>query len=531
MYLVWDIAAATLAVSFTYFLYSRGHSVTLHLPPSPPKDFLIGHARKIPFVRGWEVYAKWKEDYGDVIYTQAFGRSIVVLNSLVAARDLLEKRSNVFSDRPYLPVVYEMGWEFALSLLRYGPRFRKQRRIYHQYFNPQAISAFSPTRDRELRKFLQHLVSSPDNFFMHIRRQVILFFISGMIVSITYGHEVVTEPDPFVEFIEEAMHALISSGNFGTTILDVFPFMRYAPSWLPGMGVKRLIPRARALTDRVMLGPLEELKAKREKGIILSCIMSDLLNQYEEMDTTDPDHEIDIMNVGLTVYAAGSDTTSSTLKAFFLLMTIHSDVAKKVQEEIDRVVGRDRLPRIEDRGDLPYLDCVLRELYRIHPAVPLGLPHRSTKAEQYRGWTIPAGSMIVANIWYMMRDEKIFPDPESFVPERHMANVMASLDVRSEELAEGVSASTDDDPSSMVFGFGRRICPGKYLADTTLWLTVATVLALFDISPYIDPKTGMVEVPKLELNSDGVIVHPNTFKCTIVPRRDREQVETMIMGL
>ena len=67
MYLVWDIAAATLAIAFTYFLYSRSHLATLHLPPSPPKDFLIGHVRKIPFVRGWEVYAKWKEDYGSLV--------------------------------------------------------------------------------------------------------------------------------------------------------------------------------------------------------------------------------------------------------------------------------------------------------------------------------------------------------------------------------------------------------------------------------------------------------------------------------
>ncbi|EJD06401.1 uncharacterized protein FOMMEDRAFT_63327, partial [Fomitiporia mediterranea MF3/22] len=74
------------------------------LPPGPPKDILIVHARRIPFYKGWEVYTKWKELYGDVIYTQAFGRSVVVLNSITSARDLLEKKSSIFSDRPYLPV-------------------------------------------------------------------------------------------------------------------------------------------------------------------------------------------------------------------------------------------------------------------------------------------------------------------------------------------------------------------------------------------------------------------------------------------
>ncbi|EJD06678.1 cytochrome P450 [Fomitiporia mediterranea MF3/22] len=493
MSLVWDIAVASLAIASAYIVYSRGRSAAFLLPPSPPSDILIGHTRRIPFVRGWETYTKWKEEYGDVIYTQAFGRSFVILNSVLAARDLLEKRSDVFSDRPNLPVVFKMGWEFVLPNLRYGPRFRKHRRIFRHYLGPQAISAFRPVQDRELRRFLRRLLASPSDLITHIHS-----LVSGIVVSVTYGHEVVAESDPLVELAEDAMHALTSSGNIGTTILDIFPFMRYAPSWLPGMGVKRLIPKARELTDRAMMQPLA-------KGTIPSCIMSDLLNQYEEIDTTDPDHEIDIMNVGLTVYAAGSDTTSSALKALFLLMTIHTHVAKKAQEEIDGVVGRDRFPCIEDRGSLPYLDCVLKELYRIHTVAPLGLPHRSTKAEQYRGWTIPEGSMIITNIWCMMRDEKSFPDPDAFEPERHMANFMANSNIPSDLSNKGISTSVDDDPSNIVFGFGRRVCPGKYLADSTLWLTAVNVLSLFDILPCIDPNTGKAEIPKFEIDSDGLV--------------------------
>ncbi|EJC97786.1 cytochrome P450 [Fomitiporia mediterranea MF3/22] len=486
---------------------------------------------------------KAKRELGDVIYTEAFGQSIVILNSVTAARDLLEKKSNVFSDRPYLPVGNMMGWGLILPFLRYGPRFRKHRRIFQHCFAPQAISAFRHTQDRELLKFLRCLLISPDDFIMHIHS-----LISGIIVSITYGHEVVAEPDPLVQLIERAVQGVTNFGNLGTTVLDILPFMRYAPSWLPGMGVKRLIPRARELVDRVKTQPFEELKAKRAKGVTPSCIMSDLLDQYEEMQAFDPEHEADIMNVGLAIYAAGSDTTKTTLKALFLNMTIQTEVAKKVQEEIDKVVGRDRLPRLEDRDDLPYLNCVLKEMYRYVSRTRTCIPHRSTKTEQYRGWTIPAGSMAIANIWCMMRDEKSFPDPDAFIPERHMANVMAESNISRRVSDKDIPAGADDDPSNIVFGFGRRssnsclhiciflnilffiICPGKYLADSTLWLVAANVLALFDILPYVDPDTGKAENPKLEIDGEGFIAYPKAFRCRIIPR-DTKQVETMLMAV
>ncbi|EJD06403.1 cytochrome P450 [Fomitiporia mediterranea MF3/22] len=521
----WDIAAASLAITVSYILYTRGHAVALRLPPSPPKDFLLGHARKVPFYKGWEVYAKWNEEYGDVICTQVLGRSMIVLNSITAARDLLEKRSNTFSDRPFLPVFIEMGWELMLPIIPYGPRFRKHRRILHHYFGPQALSAYQPTQEREVRKLLRRLLIKPENFITHIHN-----FIAGTIISVTYGHEIVKENDPYVELVEEAAHIVSSSGNVGTTLLDVFPFMRYAPAWLPGMGVKRIIPKARELVGYVMTHPLEDLKVKRAKGNAPPCLMNELLDRYEEMHVIDPEHERDIMYIGATIYAVFQ--TKSALTTFFLLMTIYPEVAKKAQEEIDRVVGKDRLPCAEDRNDLPYLNCVLKEMYRMQPPAPLGVPHKSTQAEEYRGWTIPEGTVAVTNIWLMMRDEKNFPNPETFMPERHMAKVKDDPNGTSSAAASADATSfvAEDDPSSIVFGFGRRACPGKYFADSMLWEAAANVLALFDMRLYTDPETGKTEVPKFEFDDDGIIAYPKPFKCVIIPR-DAKRVDDMTINI
>lgn len=81
-------------------------------------------------------------------------------------------------------------------------------------------------------------------------------------------------------------------------------------------------------------------------------------------------------------------------------MTLYPDVQKKAQEEVDRVVGSGRLPTMEDRGNLPYIEAIVNEVLRWHPVAPMGLPHTSTEDDICEGYLIPKGSMILANIWW-----------------------------------------------------------------------------------------------------------------------------------
>ncbi|EJD06399.1 uncharacterized protein FOMMEDRAFT_76373 [Fomitiporia mediterranea MF3/22] len=107
-----------------------------------------------------------------------------------------------------------------------------------------------------------------------------------------------------------------------------------------------------------------------------------------------------------------------------------------------------------------------------------------------------------------MRDKKIFLNPDIFLPERHIKKVASDLNkvALTEVIVNSTSFVAEDNPSSIVFGFGRRACPGKYFADTILWETIVNVLALFNIKPYTNPKTGKIDVPNFEFDSDGIIV-------------------------
>jgi len=218
------------------------------------------------------------------------------------------------------------------------------------------------------------------------------------------------------------------------------------------------------------------------------------------------------------------------------MMLRHPAVLKRAQREIDEVIGTDRLPTFNDRDDLPYTSCVLKEVYRICPAVPLGLPHRAMHAETYKGDVIPEGSMVFANLWQMMRDEQYFPEPERFNPDRFMramgqrksgrqgasASASTSAAVDAADVPEDGPGGAADDPFKIVWGFGRRICPARYFADAGLWLTLANVLAVFDVLPPVDGPvtvTGEEKIPEEEFTT-GMTSRPKPFECRIVPRSE-----------
>jgi len=201
------------------------------------------------------------------------------------------------------------------------------------------------------------------------------------------------------------------------------------------------------------------------------------------------------------------------------MMTRHPEIQRRAQAEIDKVVGSSRLPVWNDRDDLPMIDRILKESYRINPPVPLGVPHSSIKSDTYQGMDIPEGSVILPNIWRMMRDEQYFPNPEVFDPDRYASNKASAFkddDIQDDGHADDSAA----DPKEMVFGFGRRICPGRFFADASLWLAIANVLCVFNVLRPLDPVTGEEFVPEAAFKS-GLSSVPKPFACRVVPRSDK----------
>ena len=165
--------------------------------------------------------------------------------------------------------------------------------------------------------------------------------------------------------------------------------------------------------------------------------------------------------------AAGSETTGTTLMWWTLAMVAFPQVQRRAQAELDAVVGRTRLPTFADAPRLPYVCAVVKEVLRWRPPAPLGAPHKTTEDDWYEGMFIPKGATCVANIWQCNHDRAIFgDDADEFRPERH-------LDDKG-ELESGPIETNQEGHST--FGFGRRICVGKHLANDSIFIHTARIL-------------------------------------------------------
>jgi cytochrome P450 len=141
----------------------------------------------------------------------------------------------------------------------------------------------------------------------------------------------------------------------------------------------------------------------QEDGTAEPCFVTEILGSGFKTA-----EELDILKwSAASIYAGGADTTVSLLQTFFLVMTLFPDVQEKAQAEIDLVVGQNRLPKLSDRRALPFVDALLSECLRWGSVAPIALPHRLMEDDLYNGYLLPKGSIVLANIWYVVK----FPRP------------------------------------------------------------------------------------------------------------------------
>ncbi|KLO06513.1 CyP450 monooxygenase [Schizopora paradoxa] len=472
------------------------------LPPGPPRMALIGNVLDMPKSHLWEKAAEWRKEYGDIIYLENFGSPLVILNSYEATIDLLEKRSIKYSSRSTPPMVDELqDWTWLTVFTPYGNRWKGYRGPIQKAFNTPEVIEYKDIQRRSSRLLLADLLRDPGKHNLYVKSSTV-----RTIMLAAYGHEVVEANDSYVSLVEEGTIFAGSAAVPGQFLVDIFPWLKYVPTWFPGAGFQKIAQQGRRLSHDMRYIPYENTKNKILSGEAGQSLVSRLLDQcVARGSNSTPEDDALISAVAGMVYAGGTDTTSSVLQTFLLAMTLFPEAQKKGQEEIDRVIGNDRLPDFEDKENLPYIDAIYKECLRWNQPLPLGVPHLLTEDDTYNGYFLPAGTVVAANQWWMMHDPSEFPEPEIFRPERFLPAPGNKLPL---------------DPSKVAFGFGRRVCAGKLMADSSVYITIASILATFDISVPVD-EAGNPQPPSAEYNTSSVVNHPMPFDCIVRSRSEK----------
>ncbi|THH17578.1 hypothetical protein EW146_g3259 [Bondarzewia mesenterica] len=443
------------------------------LPPGPRGLPLVGNVFDMPKTKAHLTFAKWSEEYNsDIIYVKVLGQPIVILNDAKMTMEMLDKKSSLYSDRPIFRVASEMvGWKDVLVLTPYGTRFRESRRHLHRLMGTKAsCENFTDLIETEARKSLRRLLANPDDFRQNIRKTA-----GAVILMIAYGYKTRDDEDPLISLVDVATNQFSHLTEAGGHIIDVFPALRYVPSWMPGASFHKTIANCKSTLEEMANVPHNFVKRQMAEGTAVPSFTS---NNLEGKIVT-PEHEDVVKWTAASLYSGGADSTVSALSTFFLAMTLYPEIQKKAQVEIDSVIGSERLPTLADRPYLPYVDAVISEVLRWAPVGPLGVAHRLQEDDVHNGYLIPKGSIVIPNAWKMLHDPKTYKNPERFDPERFMAS-------------EGRPA--EEDPREYGFGFGRRVCPGLALADMSIFSNVAATLAAFDITKAVDGNGSTIEV-------------------------------------
>ncbi|KAF5313822.1 hypothetical protein D9619_013035 [Psilocybe cf. subviscida] len=493
---------ALLIYKASRYLSDRRRNPSRLPPPPGPKGYpLIGNIFDMPTSQQWRTYADWAKVYGDVFSFKVLGQRIIVLNSLEAAQELFEKRSSNYSDRPRMPMMLElMDFGYIFSLIPYGQWWRRHRRSFKEHFHANAVWKYQHVQARETRAFLNKLLQSPERFILHIRET-----LASSIMSIAYGVKIKGSDDPYIVNAEESIKGMAIAGVPGSFLVDLIPALKHVPGWLPGAGFKEKAAYWAQVNHNVVDLPFNRVVQEMKEGVASPSLAATLIAALPEVDEKLLIEETKLAkNVAAVAYLAGADTTLSSLQTFFLAMAMYPKVQGKAQAELDAVIGSQRLPEFSDRPSLPYVNALVKETMRWQLVGPLAIAHMATDDDVYEGYFIPKGTIIIGNAWAILHDERVFKDPEEYRPERYLKDGQLNPSVRQ--------------PEASAFGFGRRICPGRFYSDNTLFSMVSSILHAFNITPGLDEKGEPAQLSNKM--TSGLLSYPEPFMVNIKPRSD-----------
>ncbi|KAK2846641.1 hypothetical protein Q5P01_009640 [Channa striata] len=452
------LAGLIAALLWLFRLRSRANFC---LPPGPPALPIIGNLLQLDRRAPFQTMLKLSEKYGQVLTVYLGRQRAVVLVGYDALKEALVDQAEDFNGRGPLPLLVRSTKGYGLVMSN-GERWQQLRR-----FTLTTLRDFGMGRkgmEEWIQEESKHLADRLNRTKATVFEptHILSCCVSNVICCLVFGQRFSYEDDHFLRLLQTISDALKFGSSPWGQLYNIFPQLM---NWLPGQH-HNIFARIDQLREFIMkkIQEHEDTLDPNSPRDYIDCFL--VRHQQEKHVPTTEFHFDNLVSTVFSLYLAGTETTSSTIRFALSVLIKYPQTQERMQQEIDTVVGPERCPSMEDRKSLPFTDAVLHEIQRLMDIVPMSLPHHALHDISFRGYTIPKDTIIIPLLHSVLREEKYWTTPWSFNPGHFLDE----------------NSNFKKNPAFLPFSTGKRSCVGESLARMEIFLFLVSLLQRFTFS-------------------------------------------------
>ncbi|XP_032556273.1 cytochrome P450 1A5-like [Chiroxiphia lanceolata] len=458
----------------------------LKSPPGPRGYPILGNVLELQKDTHLAL-TKLSQKYGDVMEIRIGMRPVLVLSGLETIKQALVKQGEDFKGRPDLHSFRYVADGQSMAFSPDSGEVWKARRKLAQNALKTFSIAPSPTSsstcllEEHVSKEAEYLVTK----FLQLMKEeksfepnrYLVVSVANVICAMCFGKRYEHNDQELLSLVNSAeqFDAVTGAGHPA----DFIPLLRY----LPSRSMKAFIDFNKSFLSFLQKIVKEHYETYDENNIrdITDSLIEQCLEKKVETNTATQIPKEKIVNLVNDIFGAGFDTVTTALSWSLLYLVTYPDIQKRIQKELDQTIGRERRPRLSDRPMLPYTEAFILEVFRHSSFLPFTIPHSTTKDTVLNGYYIPKDRCVFINQWQVNHDEKLWKDPETFNPERFLS-------------ADGTKVNKEEGEKVLLFGLGKRKCPGETIARWEVFLFLSTLLQQLEFSVCNGKKVDMTPI-------------------------------------
>ncbi|QIW95017.1 hypothetical protein AMS68_000535 [Peltaster fructicola] len=473
-------------------------------PPGPALLPWLGRIHDLPTHSMWLKFKEWADIYGPLYRTQMLGDGFVVITDEQIAKELLVKRSKIYSDRPSVTSLFDSksteGSMEYLPMMGRNKYWARQRKFMHAYLTEATNAHWHGVLYHEAKRLLSRILDDPDNFS---------FILEDMASKIVCQLSWDDPSDATSQYCTRSAWALLTQLSPAGPITNII-----TPLWHLPYSINPWKQAERKRHDEQQRWWMERYTTVREQ-MATGHARPSFTRTYLQGRTSGLSGDYEASSALGMMALISIITIAGPMYYFLIAMLYHPDWQTKVQKEIDAVCSGP--PELADSPRLPILRACMRESMRWRPSIPTGVAHEVEEDDFYNGWYIPKGTRILPLEWAFSRNQQKYPDAESFRPERWLEPSWPTYQAPLTQYPTIMNMSG--------FGWGQRSCIGQTLARDEILVTAGALLWAFDLK--MKKENGKVLRPRLDKPKSLLIIRPHAFQMSFEPRSEKRRDEIL----